>query len=142
MAVDQAAQEGLGGFLVAPLLHQDVEHQTILVHGAPQPIAAAAALEWHLVDVPLVSWPGAAPPHPVSEDRPELLAPPADRLVADGDPALRQQLLHVPVAQREAVVQPHGVADELTREPVPLVVGRGLLHRRVLQRAPAAPPPS
>jgi hypothetical protein len=51
----------------------------------------------------------------------EPAAPAADGLIADGDPALRQQLLHVAVAEQEAVVEPHRVADDLAREAIPLV---------------------
>ena len=43
-----------------------------------------------------------------------------DRLVADLDPALRQHLLDVAQAEGEAEIEPHGVADYVSREPVTL----------------------
>ena len=43
-----------------------------------------------------------------------------NRLVGDDDPAREQQLLHLAEGQREAVVQPHRMGDDLHREPEPL----------------------
>jgi hypothetical protein len=37
---------------------------------------------------------------------------------------VRQELLHVPQTQAEAVVEPHAVGDDLRRKPVALVADR------------------
>jgi len=57
----------------------------------------------------------------------ERAAPLPDGLVGDDDAALGEQLLHVPVAEREAEGQPDGVANDLRREPMPRVAGGGCL---------------
>src|SRR5262249_228633 len=121
-------------------LHQDVEDQALLVHRPPQPVPLPLDLQHHLVQMPLVTWSGAPPTQPVSEGLAELPAPPADRLVADRDPPLREDLLRVAVAHKEAEVQPHRVADDLAREAMPLVEGGRLAHRRVLRHPPANTP--
>ena len=62
------------------------------------------------------------------DQRPKLDGPAPDRLVADLDPPLRQQLLDVAKTQAETKVQPHGVADHVSRKPVTLE--RDLLHEK------------
>ena len=54
------------------------------------------------------------------ELRPELDHPAADGLVADLDATLREQLLNVTKAERKAEVEPHGMADHIGWEPMPL----------------------
>ena len=56
----------------------------------------------------------------------ELDGPAPDRLVADLNPSLRQQLLDVAKAEAETEVQPDGMADDVSRKPVALE--RNLLH--------------
>src|SRR5262249_61204228 len=48
----------------------------------------------------------------------KLQTPQADRLVADCDPTLGQQLFNVPQAETEAVVQPDGIRNDLRRKAV------------------------
>ena len=43
--VHYASKESLGGFLVAPRLDQDVEHDPVLIDRPPQPVLASVALE-------------------------------------------------------------------------------------------------
>ena len=45
----------MGGYLIAPLLDQDVEYDAVLVNGSPQPVAFAANLQRHFVQMPLVA---------------------------------------------------------------------------------------
>src|SRR3712207_859257 len=52
---EQLAQQTLGGFRIAAALNQDIEHHTVLVHGAPEPMLPACNADDHLVEVPLVS---------------------------------------------------------------------------------------
>ena len=44
----------------------------------------------------------------------EFGAPEADRLAADGDPSLGEQIFDIPVTQVEPVVQPDGVAEMIS----------------------------
>ena len=54
----------------------------------------------------------------------ELVAPRSDRLVTDNDTAGHHHLLDLAEAEREAVIQPHTVADDLHRESVALIQRR------------------
>src|SRR6185503_17848836 len=65
--------------------------------------------------MPFVAGPGPAPAQPVGVDLPELRAPLPDGFVADHDTALQHQLLDLTKAQREPVIQPHAVRDDLRR---------------------------
>src|SRR6266851_1123292 len=69
----------------------------------------------------------------------ELGAPLADRLVADDDAALGEEILDVAKAEVEAKVQPDGVGDHVGREAV-ATVGRRLVGGATGHRAslPAA----
>jgi hypothetical protein len=110
-------------------LKQDVEHETVLVHSPPQPVSDAVHARTHLVEMP----PGTPSGFPVaqifSEEGAELDTPFADRLVADHDAALVQQFLDIPVAEREAVVEPNGLLDDGHRETV--AVGLGVGHEQL-----------
>jgi HAMP domain-containing protein/signal transduction histidine kinase/CheY-like chemotaxis protein len=121
----QPGQEGLRRFGVAVALKQDVEHETVLVHSPPQPVSDAVHARTHLVEMP----PGTPSGFPVaqifSEEGAELDTPFADRLVADHDAALVQQFLDIPVAEREAVVEPNGLLDDGYRETVAVWLGVG-----------------
>jgi hypothetical protein len=136
----ETAQEGFRCLLVAPRLDEEVEDDPLLVHRPPEPVLLPLALQLHLVAVPRVAWSGTAPPHPVGEGLPDLPAPPTDGLVADLDPALGQQFLHVAIAEQEPGGQPHRVANELAGEAMPLREGRWLKHRRGLRDAPTGTP--
>src|ERR1035437_4986208 len=58
---------------------------------------------------------------PVGRDQgAELDHPATDRLSADLDAALREQLLHVPDAEREPEIEPDRVPDDVRREAVTL----------------------
>jgi hypothetical protein len=58
---------------------------------------------------------------------PKLQTPLADGFMSDVDPAFKEQLLHITVAQREAIIEPDTMADDFPRKAVILVasgVGR------------------
>ena len=64
---------------------------------------------------------------PIGVVLPKLLTPLADGFMGHGDTALKQQLWHVAVAQREPILQPDPVADDFAGKAVILVafgVGR------------------
>jgi hypothetical protein len=80
-ALQESAKEALGGFGIPPLLHENVEYDTILIHCAPEVVLHPFDADEHLVHVPLVprSWPAAA--QTVGEALAELLAPAPHRLI-------------------------------------------------------------
>jgi len=108
-------------------LKEDIEYEPVLVCGPPKLVSNAIHARTHLVEMP----PGAPSGLPVAqvfrEEGSEFYAPLAQGFVTDHDAALVQQFLHIPVAQREAVVQPDGVLDDGQRESVSvgLEVGHG-----------------
>jgi len=73
------------------------------------------------IEMPFVARPGPAPAQPVGVDLPERHALLPDGFVADHDAALQHQLLDLTKAQREPVLQPHAVRDDLRRVPVSLI---------------------
>src|SRR4051794_24555404 len=70
------------------------------------------------------------PPEPAREGLTEFQTPASDALVGDGHASFSQDQFDVPKAEAEHVVQPDRVADDLGREPVP-VIGGGLWCHRV-----------
>src|SRR5690348_2923627 len=88
-----------------------------------------------LVQVPLVARPRPALLERVGEGATEPKAPGPNALVAHDDAALGQDRLDLTQAQAEAVVEPHGVADDLGREAEAAV----RVGRRPHARPPATP---
>src|SRR3954453_15668636 len=142
LLLQQRAQEALGGPLVAPALHQHVEHEAVLVDGPPQPVLRAGDPDLALVQVPLVARSRQPAADPVREVLAELEAPLPHGLVADGDAASGQHLLDHPQGEREAEVEPDRVADDLGREAV-AGVGRsgGWRHPGPMAGPPACAQP-
>ena len=61
LSVKHPMQETLGGCLIATLLDQDVQYNSVLIDGSPQPVALATDLQRHLVQMPPVaSWPSSS----------------------------------------------------------------------------------
>ena len=75
----------------------------------------------HLIQVPLVTWPGTAATELIGVRLPEFATPFADRLVGYNHPAFQQQLFDIPEAQAEAKVQPYRVINDLHRKAVILI---------------------
>src|SRR4051794_6149286 len=143
LALEELAQEALGGPLVAPALDQHVEYDAVLVARPPQPVLLARDLDLDLVQVPLVAGTGQPPADLVREALAELERPLPHGLVADRDAAGGQQLLDHPQGEREAEVEPDRVADDLGREAV-AGVGRsgGWRHPGPIAGSPPARNPS
>src|SRR6266542_6410711 len=118
LAVKHPMQEALGSYLIASLLDQDVQYDAMLIHGSPQPVAFAADLQRHLVQMRLVAGAYSSSTQPGSEGGAEFGAPLADGLVADDDATLGEQILNVAEAEVEAEIQPYGMGDDLGREAV------------------------
>ena len=110
---------------IAPGLDEDVEHNAILIDGAPEIMLHALDPDEDLVHVPLVagSWPAAA--QAIRETPSEFMTPTPHRLVEDEDTTFRQNQLDFSETEAEHVIQPDGVADDLGREAV-AGVGGGL----------------
>src|SRR5262249_17856948 len=116
--LEELAKKLLGGLLIAPALYQDVEHIIVLVDSAPQVMALAINRQKHFVQVPFVAWLGASTLQPIRVVLPKLQTPLPDGLMGDVDTAFEQQFLHVTIAQREAVIEPDPMADDLAGKAV------------------------
>jgi hypothetical protein len=125
-ALEELAKKLLGGLLIAPALDQDVKHVIVLIDSAPQVMALAIDGQKDLVEMPFI--PGARPSalQLIGVILPKLQTPLADGLVGHGDAALEQELLHIAVAQRAAIIEPDSMADEITGEAVVLVAFGGV----------------
>ena len=121
----QALEEALRCRGVPPLLHQDVEHDPVLVHCAPEIAQHAVDSQEYFIEMPGGARLGPTSPELAGELSAELEAPPPHTLAGDDDALLSQDQLHVAPAQAEDVTKPDGVADDLRREAV-AGVGRGL----------------
>src|SRR5262245_23561726 len=130
-ALEQLAKKLLRRLLIPPALHEDVKHVIVLVDSAPEVMALPVDGQEHLVQVPLVTWLGASALQLIRVRLPKLQTPLADGLVGHVDAALEQELLHVTVAQREAIIEPDTMADNLAGEAVVLIAFRGSEWRHI-----------
>jgi hypothetical protein len=103
-SLEQPLEETLGGICVPPILHQDVEHDAVLVHRTPEIVQLTVDPDEHLIQVPDVAWSWPAPAEPLGELRPELSAPSADALVGHKHAPFGQDQLDIPQAQAEHVI--------------------------------------
>ena len=81
--------------------------------------------EKHLIEMPFVTRPGASAPELSGILLAKFAAPFADSLIGHHHAAFQQQLFDIAETQAESEVQPHGVADDLCREAVVLIVVGG-----------------
>jgi hypothetical protein len=89
-----------------------------MIDGTPQEAHFAVHLHVHLIEMPPPLAEAAHPAHPLPanvpcKQRPEPVPPVANRLMADVNAALSQQVLHVPEAERVLHVQKDRQANHL-----------------------------
>src|SRR5260221_10623955 len=87
-------------------------------NGPPHVHAPACDRDDHLIEVPLIVRCRSPAPEVARDSRSKLQHPSPDGLVTDLQPALRQQILDITVAQGEAQVEPHRVPDHIGRKAV------------------------
>jgi hypothetical protein len=105
-ALEQLTEKLLRRLLIAAALHQNVEHVVVLVDGTPQVMALAIDRQEDFIQMPFVSRARPSVLQLIGVVLPKLQTPLADGLVRHSDAALKQELLYVAVAQREAIIQP------------------------------------
>src|SRR5688572_9941618 len=84
--------------LVAPSLHQEIEHLAFVIDGSPQVQVLATNAHHHLIEMSLRRWLAARSAEPASIVGAKLGDPAAHRLVADVEPASGEQIFDIPVA--------------------------------------------
>jgi hypothetical protein len=111
--LEEFAEEFLGGLLVAPTLHEDIEDVAVLIHGSPEVMRFAINGQKHLIQVPFVTRSRAPATQLIGVLLAELAAPLPDRFVRDKHATDKQQFFDITVAEAEAVVQPDVMTDNL-----------------------------
>jgi len=127
-------EEALRSVGIAPILNEDVDHNAILVNGAPEIVLHDLNPDEDFIHPPLVSWSWPAAARAVGETRTEFRAPAPHRLIRDDNAALGQQPLDIPKTEAEDVVQPDSMADDLGGEPMTIVRVGLRLHAASLRR--------
>lgn len=117
MLPQQTAEEGCSRLCVAVTLKEDVQHHAVLQGGSPQPVVDASDIHMHVVEMPPRTPTGFPVAQALGEQVTEGDAPGADRFPGHADPTFQQQFFDIPVAQREPVIPPDGVADHVEGAP-------------------------
>ncbi len=74
-------EEPFGSFPITSLLDQDIEDNTVLIHGTPKVMLNALDLDKYLVEIPLVARPGTTAAQTIGNALSEFMAPSPHRLV-------------------------------------------------------------
>jgi len=97
--------------LAAPAPHLNIEHDSILIDGAPQVVHFALDPDEELIQVPFVTRARPLPSQTAREARAELEAAPANALVGDDHAALDQNQLDITKTQAKDMIEPDRVAN-------------------------------
>ncbi len=106
---------------------------TILVHSSPQIMILAIYFDEHLIEVPLISGSGSSAAQLVSVCLAELERPFTDRFVSNDYPTHSHYFFNVAVAEGEAEVKPHSVANDFGRKPMTPIEGNSCVHQPIMQ---------
>jgi hypothetical protein len=117
----QLAEEPHCREAVALGLHKNIDNNAVLIHGSPEIMPHAIDVEEDFVQMPFVAGTGTPFPQAGDIQVAELLAPAPDRFIADQYSARGHRFFHVPEAHRKTVVEPNGIRDDFSREPVATV---------------------
>jgi hypothetical protein len=115
--------------LITAWLNQDVDHVTVLIHGTPKILLLALDANEDFVQVPGVAEAALSPLQFSSIVRTELLTPDSNRFIRDDNSAFGEKILDISEAQAKAMVNPHGIADDLWRETMTVITRPAVLHR-------------
>jgi hypothetical protein len=124
----ELSEEPSRRLLVATFLDKNVNHLTVLINCAPKVLESTADLHEDLVQMPNVTDSPIAPAKPSGIFSTELATPLANGFVGHENPSLSQEIFDVAQAEREAMIEPHRVADDLRGKTVSLVADRVLGH--------------
>ena len=109
--------------LIAAWLQENIYHVSVLVDGAPEILPLTLDCYEEFVQVPDVAQATLPVPKYTDVFGTELSAALSNGLVRDYDPALCQQILNISEAQAESVVEPNGMADDIRRKSMSVIVG-------------------
>jgi hypothetical protein len=128
-------------FAIPPWLNEDVEHDAVLIHGAPQIVLHALDPDAHFIKVPSVAGPRTTTTQSFGKALAEFLAPVPNGLVGENNAPFSQKQLDIPQAEAEHVIQSDGMADDLGGKAMAIVwVGRGFMPPVLPVSSPFARP--
>ena len=104
----ELAKEALRPKAVASRLDEDVDHVTVLVHGAPKVLPFTVDPDENFVEEPCISKPTLASLQTPDILETELPAPPSDCLLGHYDSPFGKQVLDISETDTESVVEPDG----------------------------------
>jgi len=119
--LQQFTEELLRRSLVAMRLHQDIEDLTLCIDSALQVILRPFDCDHDLVQMPFIRRFGATATNLIRILLSKLFAPFADGLIGHLNAAIEHHFLDVAVAQREGVVKPDTVTNDLNRKAMVFV---------------------
>jgi hypothetical protein len=123
--LQQFPKELLGRALVRSAVHQDIKHVERLIDSSPHIVQFAVDFEKDLIKMALVAGACRSPAQLVGRVLPKGSTALTEGLVGQHDCALSQQLFEITIAERESIVEPDRVADDLGRKSIARVRGRG-----------------
>jgi len=119
---------------VSTLLNKHIDDIAVLVDGSPRVALLPLNPNEDLVNEKGLAVGSMCAPHATGVLWSKIVAPEANGFVGYDDSAPGQQIIDVPMAQIEPVVEPDGVLDDLGRKSVPLVVGRLAFHQATVAK--------
>ena len=135
LAFQQLPKKARGGTPIAPGLHEDIDHVTVLVHSPPEILPLPLDGHKEFVQVPRVAQAASPAPQPPSVVEPERLTPLPNRFIRHGDTPFGEEIFNISETQAEAMVEPDGVTDDLGRKAVSVVAESRGRHRPTLSAA-------
>ena len=120
-----------GRLCIAAALDQDIEHDTVLIHGTPEPMLPGLQCADHdLIKVPHVAWCRKTPADLVGKALTEFQRLLPHGFMADQDPSGAASISStMRRAERKPEIQSDSMADHFSWESVTGVVGMtGLFH--------------
>jgi hypothetical protein len=131
-ALEQLLEKALSHALVAPFLHEDIQRLVVLLPSSPEIMDCTVDLDLHLIQVPFVPGTRLTAAQLRGIAWAELTAPLTNGFIDHEDPTLGEDIFDLSQAQREAVVEPDGVADDRGWIAITGVKIRGWLHRPIM----------
>lgn len=135
----QTLQEPLRRLCVLARLDENVQNVAMGVDRAPEPVLHATYRNHHLVKMPFVRCARPVPPDACCEMSAKAVHPQPHSLPADGDATLCEKVLDIRRAQRETVVCPDGVGDQLAPKTKALQARHGSMIGHIRSQSTQAP---
>jgi hypothetical protein len=124
----QPPKESLGCPLIPTRLKQNVDDVAILIHGTPKVLLLAVDSHEKFFHMPAIAEIPLALPKTSNIVRPELLTPTSNGFVGDYDAAFGEKIFNISEAHAKAMIDPHGVTDNVRWKTVSVVTRPGISH--------------